>query len=49
MMSNDQNLISDFATYFINLAAAIFKEQDSPHKKISEILPRISCQLVIIF
>ena len=29
MMSNDQNLISDFAAYFTSLGTAIFKEQDS--------------------
>ena len=29
MMSNDQNLISDFAAYFTSLGTAIFKERDS--------------------
>ena len=33
MMSNDENLISDFAAYFTNLGIAIFKEQDSERWK----------------
>ena len=29
MISNDQNLTSDFAAYFTSLGTAIFKEQNS--------------------
>ena len=29
MISNDQNLINDFAAYFTSLGTAIFKEQNS--------------------